>query len=248
MANEYDFLLDTKPMEQWDLFFRIVRQRDPYGHLCSIHNGDLDMNYDHTKPWITHACVQNWDVKRTRAWRSAYGKPVIDDECEYEGNIPLPWGNLTARELVHRSWITVTNGGYVGHGETYVHPEDVLWWSKGGALYGESWRRIGFLRRIVEEGPGPLEPMEDSWIWTRVSGARHGTYRLFYFGEHQPTGWPFGLPAGVDYRADVIDTWEMTIETLAGTFRDVGAIPLPGKPYIALRIRPVAAACQEGTV
>jgi hypothetical protein len=241
MANEYDFLLQRKPMEQWDLFFRIVRQHDPYGHLSSIHNGALDMNYDHTKPWVSHVCIQSPDVKQVRSWRQAYGKPVIDDECEYEGNISLPWGNISARELVHRTWVMVTNGGYAGHGETYLHPDNVLWWSKGGVLHGESWQRIGFLREMMEEGPGPLEPLEDSWVWTRVSGGQHGDYRLIYFGEHQPSGWRFGLPRGVTFYGDLIDTWEMTVETLPGTYSDQDEIPLPGKPWMALRLRPLSA-------
>lgn len=239
MANEYDFMLKDKPMEQWDLFFRIVHQNDPYEHLCSIHNGNVDMSYDHTKPWISHVCLQHWDVKRARAWRKQYSKPIIDDECEYEGNIPMPWGNISARELVHRFWIMATHGCYAGHGETYVHPQDILWWSKGGVLHGESEPRIAFLRRIVEAGPGPLEPLPDSWIWTRVCGAGHGNYRLIYLGEHQPVAWGFGLPQGVTYEVDVIDTWDMTIETLPGTFANAGEVPLPGKPYQALRIRPV---------
>lgn len=41
MANEYDFLLDTKPMSQWDRYFKIVQQKDPYQHLRSIHNGNM---------------------------------------------------------------------------------------------------------------------------------------------------------------------------------------------------------------
>jgi hypothetical protein len=64
MANEYDFLLDVKPMSQWDHYFHILEEKDPYQHLRSNHNGDVTMNYDHTKPWITHVCIQNWDVKR----------------------------------------------------------------------------------------------------------------------------------------------------------------------------------------
>jgi hypothetical protein len=43
----------------------------------------------------------------------------------------------------------------------------------------------------------------------------------------------------VRYEADVIDTWEMTVETLPGTFENARQVPLPGKPYVALRIRPV---------
>ena len=83
MANEYDFMLREKPMEVWDRFFAIVRENDPCGHLRSIHNGHFEDSYDHTKDDVTHACVQHWDVKRMREWREMYGKPVIDDECEY---------------------------------------------------------------------------------------------------------------------------------------------------------------------
>jgi hypothetical protein len=240
MANEYDFLLDAKPMEQWDLYFRIIGQSDPYGHLCSIHNGSTDMLYDHTRSWISHACLQHWDVRRARAWRAQYGKPVIDDECEYEGDIPLPWGNLSPRELVHRFWVMVTSGCYAGHGETYADPEDVLWWSKGGVLRGESWQRIAFLREIMASGPGPLEPIEGAWVWSRVCGAQRGANRQLYIGEHQPSAWAFGLPEDVTYEVDVIDTWEMTIETLPGTFRNAAQIPLPGRPRLALRVRPMA--------
>ncbi len=161
LANEYDFLLDVKPMPQWDAYFRILRDKDPYGHLRSIHNGQIERIYDHTKPWVTHVCVQHWDVAKVKEWRATYGKPVIDDECEYEGDIPRTWGNISARELVHRCWTLVANGGYAGHGETYLQPQDILWWSKGGVLRGESWRRIAFLRRILEEtASGGLAPLE----------------------------------------------------------------------------------------
>ncbi len=43
----------------------ILEENDPYGHLKSIHNGDQTMNFDHRKPWVSHVCIQNWDVKRT---------------------------------------------------------------------------------------------------------------------------------------------------------------------------------------
>ncbi len=259
LANEYDFLLDTKPLQQWDRYFHILEENDPYGHLKSIHNGEPTMNFDHRKPWVTHTCIQNWDVKRTQEWREAYGKPVVNDEPEYEGNIIQSWGNLTAQELVHRFWITVTRGGYAGHGETYSHPEDLIWWAKGGELRGEAWKRIGFLRDLLEQDvANGLEPMSSygEWPWTRVSGARDGDVSYIYLGEHQPVIWSTGLPKdGTDYDVDIIDTWEMTI-TLAkkveapiphptrhgaivrgGKADAAFGVELPGKPYQALRIR-----------
>ncbi|MBI1277599.1 MAG: DUF5060 domain-containing protein [Anaerolineaceae bacterium] len=251
LANEYDFMLDRKPMEQWDEYFRILLAKDPYNHLRSIHNGDTEKNYDHTKVGVTHVCIQNWDTKQVKRWRRDYQKPIINDELEYEGDIVFPWGNISAREEVHRIWIMVTNGGYAGHGETYMHPQDILWWSKGGVLHGESWRRVAFLRKLMEEGPvGGLTPMEDSWVWTRVSGGKNGDYRLIYFGEHQPLSWIEGLPDSPDYEIDIIDTWEMTIRPgtrrIMKPFKAItGANPeppryeliLPGKPFQAVRIR-----------
>ncbi|AYG63367.1 DUF5060 domain-containing protein [Rhizobium jaguaris] len=259
LANEYDFLLDTKPLPQWDRYFHILEENDPYGHLKSIHNGEPSMNFDHRKPWVTHTCIQNWDVKRTQEWREAYGKPVVNDEPEYEGNIVQSWGNLTAQELVHRFWITVTRGGYAGHGETYSHPQDLIWWAKGGELRGEAWKRIGFLRDLLEQDVvNGLEPMASfgEWPWTRVSGARDGDLRYIYLGEHQPVIWSTGLPLdGTDYDVDIIDTWEMTITPakkveapiphptrhgaiVRGGKADAAfGVELPGRPYQALRIR-----------
>jgi hypothetical protein len=238
LANEYDFLLDVKPMERWDHSFQLIQELDAYQHLRSVHNGDTRMNYDHTKPWVTHVCIQNFDVNQVRQWRKLYRKPIVNDECQYEGNIPLPWGNISAQELVHRFWVMVINGGYAGHGETYLHPEDLLWWSKGGVLRGESAPRIAFLRRLIEElPPGGLQPFKDAWPWSVVAGARAGDTSIIYFGENRPAAWTFGLPGAVPFTVEMIDTWEMTIERVPGIFQDVAEIQAPDKPYCALRLR-----------
>ena len=73
-------------------------------------------------------------------------KPVVFDEIKYEGDIPLRWGNLSAEEMTHRFWECIIAGGSPGHGECYLSDDDVLWWSKGGVLKGESPARIAFLR------------------------------------------------------------------------------------------------------
>ncbi len=259
LANEYDFLLNTKPMSRWDRFFQIIEENDPYRHLASIHNGDVTMNYDHRKPWVSHVCIQNWDVKKTPDWREAYGKPIVNDEPEYEGNVWPAWGNISARELVHRFWLTVMRGGYAGHGETYEHPDDIIWWAKGGVLHGEAPERLAFLRRIVEESADKgFEPLgtNTEWPWNRVSGARDGRTTIIYFGEHQPALWSTGLPREPgDYTIELIDTWNMTIEpatvvepqvshvtrhgaVVRGGKADAAlAVRLPGRPYLAIRIR-----------
>ena len=259
LANEYDFLLDTKPMEQWDRYFQILEQNDPYGHLKSIHNGDVRMNYDHSKPWVSHVCIQNWDVKKTPDWRADYGKPLVNDEPEYEGNIWPAWGNISAQELTHRFWVTALRGGYAGHGETFEHPDDIIWWAKGGKLYGEAWKRIKFLRQLLEEdvttGLTPLGGTT-SWPWSRVSGAEDGHVRYIYFGEHQPAQWTTGLPTEDGaYEVDLIDTWAMTVEpaeriapvvphptrhgaVVRGGKPDAAfGVRLPSRPHMALRIR-----------
>jgi len=161
---------------------------------------------------------------------------VLNDECEYEGDIPHPWGNISAQELVHRFWVTLVGGGYATHGETYENTDDILWWSKGGVLHGESAERIAFLRKVVEERPDGYTPMEDSWVWTRVSGAHRDGEWLFYFGPHQPLSWIAGVPKEGRYTLDVIDTWNMSIERLPGTFTAPFNLALPGKPYMAARV------------
>ncbi|WP_027998804.1 DUF5060 domain-containing protein [Sinorhizobium arboris] len=259
LANEYDFLLDTKPMSRWDRFFHIIEENDPYRHLKSIHNGDVTMNYDHRKPWVSHVCIQNWDVKRTFDWREDYGKPVVNDEPEYEGNIIQSWGNITAQELVHRFWITVMRGGYAGHGETYSDAEDLIWWAKGGQLHGEAWKRIGFLLELLKEDVrSGLNPIGKPGVfpWSRVSGAIDGDVRYIYLGEHQPVVWSTGLPTeDGDYEVDLIDTWQMTVtparkiaapqphptrhgSEIRGRRPDAAfGVELPGKPYQAIRVR-----------
>jgi hypothetical protein len=258
LANEYDFLLNTKPLQLWEKFFQIIMANDPNRHLKSIHNGDPHMNYDHSKPWVDHVCIQNWDVKRTQEWRDAYGKPVVNDEPEYEGNIIHAWGNISAQELVHRFWLTLMRGGYAGHGETYTDPQDRIWWAKGGVLKGKAWKRIGFLRDLLEQdvknGLTPIGGLHE-WPWNRVSGATDGKVRYIYFGEHQPDVWTMGLPKEPGaYQVDLIDTWAMTVKrikpvkapmnhptrhgniTRPATPDAAFAVKLPTKPYLAVRI------------
>ncbi len=258
MANEYDFMLDTKPIEHWHALFAVLRETDPYGHLTSIHNGNPAKAYDHALPWITHVSMQDSAIGKAQEWRERYGKPVINDELQYEGNIPKQWGNISARELVHRFWWMVANGCYASHGETFLHPEDVLWWAKGGVLHGESAMRLAFLRRILEEDVREgLTPFGNREPWRSIAGSGEGVYRLIYFAEHQPALWATGLcddpnanPA--DFEIDIIDPWEMTVtraETCPPPYQPTPrgvkptaqtpfAVKLPVKPRLAVRVRP----------
>ncbi|MDR1519081.1 MAG: DUF5060 domain-containing protein [Planctomycetota bacterium] len=260
LANEFDFILDAKPMEHWDRCFQVVEENDPYGHPKSIHNGDPEISYNHRKPWVDHVCVQNSEVKKADEWRSVWGKPVVNDELEYEGDIPRPWGNIGARELVHRFWMMVMRGCYAGHGETYMHRDDLLWWAKGGELRGESWKRIKFLRELVEaDVKNGLTPLTraDNRAFSRIFAAYDDGVRFIYFGEHQPRQWAIGLPMDDgDYDLSLIDIWNMTVTPLekaplpvSPALRQTGGkvmggapeaafgVILPGEPYLAVRIR-----------
>lgn len=237
MANEYD-LLKQKTIADWDLFFRIVQEHDPYQHPRSIHN--CFAFYNHAKPWVTHLSIQWSDLAQTRTWREQYRKPVVVDECGYEGNIPPSWGNISAEEMVHRFWEGTVNGGYVGHGETFLHPEDILWWAKGGVLRGQSAPRLAFHRRILEDSPAAgLDPMDavfSSWTGFPCAGQQHAYY-LAYFGRHQPAQVTVYVPEDEQYRGEVIDTWGMTVTPLEESIGHGAVVQLPGKPYQALIMR-----------
>ncbi len=229
LANEWD-LVKTKTLADWDRFFRIVQESDPYQHLRSIHHSNV--MYDHSKPWVTHVSLQSSDLEKAREYVAEYRKPVIYDECKYEGNIPKRWGNISAEEMVRRFWVGTVSGAYVGHGETYLDPHDILWWSKGGVLHGQSPERIAFLRRVLESAPA--EGLNN--ISTYYLGAgQPGRYYLFYFDVNQPAEYEFDLAEGPRYRADLIDPWAMTITPLPGTYTGKVTLKLPGKPFLAVR-------------
>lgn len=261
LANEYDFMLDVKPMKRWDRFFSIIEEGDPYRHLKSIHQGHPDMFYDHRKPWVDHVSIQHFQTVKTAEWRAAYGKPIVNDEMHYEGDIIQTWGSITAETMVHRFWMTVMKGGYAGHGETYSHPEDLLWWAKGGELRGQSAARIAFLRQIIEQdamdGLTPFEEIEGLQAWPSLGAARDGDVTYIYLAEHQPVIWSLGLPLeDGDWEVDIIDTWNMTVSpaervsapvplaikhaeiTRGGKPDAAFGITLPGKPYLCVRVRP----------
>ena len=110
-ANEYDLMLDRSTAD-WDHYFKLVQSLDPYDHLRSIHN--CREFYDHGKPWVTHCSVQHHDMTRMQQWLTDYGKPVVVDECGYEGDISRAWGSLTAEELVARHWQGFAAAGMLG--------------------------------------------------------------------------------------------------------------------------------------
>jgi hypothetical protein len=255
MGNEYD-AIKTKTMEDWDHLFQVLQAADPHDRLRSIHQ--IHVYYDARKPWITHASVQNGaavlDDVRAELHRDFALKPVIFDEVVYEGNSTKRWGWLTGEDMVQRFWYALIGGTYCGHSETFDPDRnaDYSWLGQGGKLVGTSPPRLDFLRKIMEEGPVPgIEPIQ-AW-WSYHLGGKEGEYYLRYFGASEPTEWDVVLPGRNPevlqaYRADIIDTWNMTITPVDGVFRmapknDYDAqdparpkLPLPGKPWIAVRL------------
>ncbi|MDO4340844.1 MAG: DUF5060 domain-containing protein [Eubacteriales bacterium] len=158
IANEYDLLFNRK-MEDWYEFEKIICENDVYGHLLSNHN--CTKLYDFSRPAITHCSIQTIAMHRAGMWQQEFKKPVVYDECCYEGDIQYEWGNISGFELVNRFWQACTEGAYVSHGETFYSEDEILWWAKGGVLKGESPSRIGFLKEIIYGLPGHLEPWKE---------------------------------------------------------------------------------------
>ena len=243
LANEYD-LFREKPIRQWEENAKVLLREDPYGHLRSIHN--CMRLYDYTRAWITHCSIQRTDLyktaENTAEWRTRFGKPIVLDEIAYEGNIAYGWGNISGEEMVRRFWEAYTRGGYATHGETYTHPENILWWSHGGILHGSSPKRIAFLRKIMEEAPGngmePTETLFDETIVTEKGSVGVAKCYVYYFGANRPSEREFRLPDTQQYRAQIIDTWNMEIQDV-GCVKGNFTLTLPGRGYIAVRFMAV---------
>lgn len=245
LANEYD-LMPQKSIEDWEKFASIICEKDKYNHLRSIHN--CSPFYDFSRPWVTHCSIQRQDVYKTAEyvteWRERYKKPVVFDEIAYEGNIQHGWGNISGKELVRRFWEASLRGGYAGHGETYMSPDNILWWSHGGVLHGESPDRLKFLYKILSETPGyGLMPLKQGW--DEVCATSEGidsmvkqikNYYVYYYGFNRPSFREFYYDDTTEFELEVIDTWDMKIE-YKGIFKGRFKVELPGKEYMAVRIK-----------
>ncbi len=246
MANEYDFM-EAYDTADWQHHLRFFALNDPYGHLRGIHNGVK--LYDQNDPYVTHVSIQSSDMANAGNLRSQYRKPVIYDECRYEGNIPWVWGTLSAEEMVQKFWEGFTRGAFVGHGEVILtQPEvgpdrsdEILWWSKGGVLRGKSHDRIRYLKQILADAPSArLTPVEGITGWQNYPtlGAGDDWY-LIYFGRDIHCQLLLELPENKTYRIELIDTWGMTSTVLDGTFSGHSLITLPQLPYMAARLTAV---------
>ncbi len=254
LANENSFM-ESVTDQEWDELFQLVQEKDPYGHLRSIHNAGRI--YDYGKPWVTHVSLQYYNAVRVPGvsplLRDLFRIPVVHDEINYEGNIARRWGRISGEELTFRFWNAYIGGGYATHGESY---EKSPWISTGGKLIGSSPKRISFLKKLLKESPVDWNPV-DQYYELNLAG-KGGEFYMLYFGKETPSSWKVilskrGLTEGDRFKVDIIDTWNMTISPVDGIFEMVpleddgykfrdkaeAEIALPGNPYMALRIKKV---------
>lgn len=252
MANEYDLadMTGQKPLEAWDALTEKVYLEDPNRHLLSIHNFyDPPIHkhttsnwFDHTKPWITHLSIQTDNLFFIDKWKKEYRKPIVIDECRYEGNVQYGWGNLTAQHMTDSFWKVVARGGYVTHGESYVdgeNPTAAVWTFHGSELLGESHLRMNYLREIIERNNMyHLDAIATTGPhWELYCGATEDKEKvLIYFGDSQPGFEIFDfLPDGKSYSAELIDTWNMNSEHFDVEIDNKKFFEMPNnRKYIAL--------------
>ncbi|ROR72419.1 DUF4038 domain-containing protein [Bogoriella caseilytica] len=256
LCNEFDIL--GRPVQRWDRLGELLARIDGHQRLRSIHNW-VEF-FDHNRPWVTHASIQDGasvaEPGRASAYRDAYLKPIVLDEIKYEGDVPLRWGHLSARELVHRFWVATVSGCYASHGESFVKANGSLHMVDGGPFRGMSPARLDFLRRILDAlhiaGLDPIDKWDDPEY---VAGQARRQY-VRYFGRSAPATWTFRLPqghhgerleVGDQFQVDIIDTWNMTVLPVERTFTltevhrndafaDGPPLLLPEGEAIALRI------------
>lgn len=279
MANEYDFVYN-KSLEDWYGIEEFIHHHDRFGHLLSNHC--VIAPYDPGRPYQTHISWQTKQIGRIQEMIEKYHKPVFIDECCYEGDLPAVWGSLTGEEMTARFWRTYARGGYCTHGETFDPEEEdgVVFWAKGGKLQGESPARIAFLRSLLEELPGPLDPVPNEltsikhmsekeqearveavpdWLkemtaainrsvnWLSEdeverfdscenNNAAHCGEKAFlwYFDWQASRKVLVTLPETHKYKVEVIDTWNMTRETVFDSVSGPVEVPLGRKPYMAV--------------
>lgn len=218
LANEYNILNRSK-WRDWDGIGFYLMENDPYNHLRSIHNWTFAPIYP-DRDWMTHVCYQNpntyslmLELKRT------YGKPVINDEYEYEGNLPYNWGNSSARVTIFRHWLTAMAGGYGTHGECYKKDGNKrdIFWTYGGEIVGESAPRLKFMKEILESLPyHEMEPDLTAGFDQDVYCIKKGIdIYLYLFKEDYPGKYiTFGPQTGskVSYEATTYDIWNCCIK------------------------------------
>ncbi len=118
--------------ERWSAvaFFRnmgnLVKQRDPYKHLTSIHTLDSNNEFGNDS-WLDYIMQQRFGtpsyLHRQILNDRIYGKPVLNEEYGYEGNEY----EHTADHIRTKAWAIVTAGGFFTYGGSNMpgHPATI---------------------------------------------------------------------------------------------------------------------------
>ena len=80
------------------------------------------------------------------------------------------------------------------------------------------------------------ENHEANWDVPCLCREDDNSYFLYYFGFFKPAFRTYELPDNCTYAIELIDTWNMTIEKLPGTYSGSIRIDMPEKQYMAIRM------------
>ena len=186
MANEYD-LMQAKTMADWDRFFRIVQAERPLPAPA------LDPQLPRLlRPRQALGHASEHPARRTWSRRapgaSTYGKPVVIDECCYEGNIPPALGqHLGAGDGA------ALLGGHgarrlCGPRRDLPAPRRTSCGGPRAACCTARARRASpSCGRCLEEGPAEgLDPLDGVVEHGFPCAGQARRYYLVYCGVHQP--------------------------------------------------------------
>lgn len=229
LANEYDIDMTkgkngrmalSMDRRDWDVIGEFVKARDPSGHPISCHNIPMGWIYP-DRTWMSHVSYQHPDTyARMLLLQQEYKKPVIDDEYQYEGNVPDDWGNSSGALELERHWRSAMAGGYATHGEAFIingNNKDIFW-AYGGEMVGESPARLKFLREIMEACP--FEEMTPDFVNTDSQHyyalSKGGEVQLIFMrdnlpGKHLWLGNPEDAGSEVKYKAIYYDLWNCKV-------------------------------------
>ena len=213
LANEYDLCDEHKSLADWEEIEAYVANSDPYGHLLSNHN--CFCFWDATRPNITHASLQTKGLTELPRWIAKYQKPVVIDECCYEGNLPAP----------------LTSAGNVVFQRAVLSEEE-----REAGIMQLPKEMHRFLRSIAAS----IARMEEDDRTAHLAGehewASHaGEDAYLWFNDRQCFGeQTLSLPEAWQYRIELIDVWAMTRTVLLDDASGETLIRLPGREGLAV--------------
>ena len=182
---------------------------DAFDHLRSIHY--CFHQYEYGRGWCTHAGVQDSRLQLGANWRADWRKPVVFDECRYEGNIASRWGNHLRRRHdapllawpPRRAATAATRETYLDRATTFSGGPTAA--CSTAPAPPKSPSSANCLKRPSPSVPAPSASPTSA---TTPMAARrpNGSVVFYYFDEQQPGEGTFPLPEGNTYTAEYIDT------------------------------------------